>query len=352
MEDLVRLGLTDEEANIAPLNLARLLLTHLEEEDLSYLVQSLEKSGFRSIRAHTHQQRADLIEEYCYTAPPNEVLAQNCTGRQLAVLAGAVGVDDSEASSREEIISAILEAVGFLPGPRQVPGIESTLGYLQDQLMELANATTSDECLGMIHSGLAAVERTVGLLARFYGQLVYGSGVGAFLSRCANGKPADRMTLGEKVLALRTLCLKQPEFPLTDRVREAFKWPIITRHVFERLDSLVKDRNRLAHMSDTGGFHWAQRFGRKVLSTAVEVLRELAENQYAPRVVQIVSRQDDIYGRHFYLGKDDRGHHERIFTPLPMEVGQLYLFYPLTNPARINPLIFRYELTRPKGRES
>jgi hypothetical protein len=84
----------------------------------------------------------------------------------------------------------------------------------------------------------------------------------------------------------------------------------------------------------------------------VEVLRELAENQYAPRVVQIVSRQDDIYGRHFYLGKDDRGHHERIFTPLPMEVGQLYLFYPLTNPARINPLIFRYELTRPKGHES
>jgi hypothetical protein len=75
----------------------------------------------------------------------------------------------------------------------------------------------------------------------------------------------------------------------------------------------------------------------------IDVITDLARNQYASRVVQIISRQDDVYGRHFYLGQDDRGRSERIFTPLPLEVGRVYLFYPPTNPAQINPLIFFYD---------
>ncbi|MBI4872199.1 MAG: hypothetical protein HY814_11605 [Candidatus Riflebacteria bacterium] len=50
-----------------------------------------------------------------------------------------------------------------------------------------------------------------------------------------------------------------------------------------------------------------------------------------------------MYGRRFYLGRDDRNRCERIFTPLPLAVGNLYLFFPLTNPVRINPLIFPYD---------
>jgi serine/threonine protein kinase len=343
IEDLVRLGLTDEGANTAPVNLARLLLAHLTEEDIAYLIQSLEKRGFRSARADTGHQQADIIEEYCYTASPYEVLAQNCTGRQLAALARAMGRDPAEATDREELIADILAAIGFRPGPRQIPGIETTRGYLDGQLIDLANATTSDECIGMVHSGLAAVERTVDLLVRFYGQLLYGSGLSSFLSRLANGKPADRLTFGEKIKALRSLCSEEPDLPLAHRVRQVFRWPIISREVFSRLDDLVRDRNRLAHQSDLAGVHDAQRFGRQVLSAAVDVLTRLAENLYMPRVVQIISRQDDVYGRHFYLGRDDRGRSERIFTPLPLDVGQLYLFYPLTNPVRINPLIFPYD---------
>ena len=65
------------------------------------------------------------------------------------------------------------------------------------------------------------------------------------------------------------------------------------------------------------------------------MITDLARNQYAPRVVQIISRQDDVYGRHFYLGQDDRGRSERIFTPLPLEVGRVYLFYPPPIPRRL-----------------
>jgi hypothetical protein len=247
---------------------------------------------------------------------------------------------------REELIADILSAIGFRPGPRQIPGIETTRGYLDGQLIDLANATTSDECIGMVHSGLAAVERTIDLLVRFYGQMLYGSGLGSFLSRCANGKPSERLTFGEKIHALRLLCSEQPDIPLAHRIRQVFHWPIITRDVFKRLGELVADRNRLAHHTQFAGIHEAQRFGRQVLSAAVEVLTQLAENRAMPRVVQIISRQDDVYGRHFYVGRDDRGRSERIFTPLPLNVGQLYLFFPLTNPVRINPLIFPYDAAK------
>jgi hypothetical protein len=58
--------------------------------------------------------------------------------------------------------------------------------------------------------------------------------------------------------------------------------------------------------------------------------------------VQIAARQDDLFGRRFYLGRDERGRTERIFTSLSLEVGRTYLFYPLTHPIRIRPLIFPY----------
>jgi serine/threonine protein kinase len=342
--DIERLGLTDEGTCAAPLNLARLLLAHLSEEDLDYLAQSLETGGFRSSREEKEDRRADLIEEYCYTAPPDEALAQNCTVRQLAAMARSLGINSADAAGRDVLIAAILEAAGFLSGPRQVPGLEATLGHLQSQLLELANASSSDECLGIVHSSLAAVERAITLLVRFYGSLLYGAGLESFLSR--GGKSSERLTLDEKIAALRELCLSRPDVPIPHRVEEAFQWPIIASDIFRRFDELAAERDQLADQAESSGLPAMQRLGRKVISSAIDVMTDMARNPYSPRVVQIVSRQDDVYGRHFYTGQDDRGRSERIFTPLPLDVGQMYLFYPLTNPARINPLIFPYDSSR------
>jgi serine/threonine protein kinase len=346
IEDLVRLGLASEGANTAPVNLARLLMTHLSSEDKEHLVKTLERSGFHSAREISIHKQEDLIEEYCYTAPPHEVLTHNCTVRQLTMLANAVGLNPQGALTREELIDDILTTIGFLSGPRQSPGVETTRSSLEALLLNIANATTADECIGMAHSGVTAVERTIELLVKFYGQLLYGSGLNAFLTRLANGKPPNRLTLGQKVSALRELCFKPPALPLAERIKQVFHWPIILPEVFERLNNLVDYRNQLAHQMEFKNFHAAQRFGRHTLTIAVDIMNKFAVNSYLPRVVQITSRQDDVYGRHFYLGQDDRGRSERIFTPLPLQVGELYLFFPLTNPARINPLIFPYDTAK------
>ncbi len=344
IEDIRRLGLTEERANTAPHTLARLLLAHLGEEDIDYLARSLESSSNRMSREERAFNRAEMIEEYCYTSPPDEVLAQNCTVRQLASMASSLGIEADSAANREELIGAILFAAGFLPGPRQVPGVEATLSYLQEQMIELASATTTDECLGIMHSSFASVERALSWLVRFYGNLLYGAGFERFLSR--SSRDAEPLTLGEKVQALKAMCQSRPDGLLPERVKEAFQWPLISEGVFNRLDELAGDRSRLANTGDLGGLQGTQRLGRKAIAAAIEVMEELAKNPYAPRVIQIVSRQEDVYGRQSFTGQDDRGRSERLFTPLPLEVGQMYLFYPLTDTARINPLIFPFERKR------
>jgi len=351
IDDLGRLGLTKEGGNTAPLNFARLLITHLGEEDKDYLVKSLERGGFRSARELRIHKQEDLIEEYCYIAPPHEVLAHNCTTRSLSILAESVGIDPRTSTTRDELIDEILAAVGFLSGPRQVPGVEKTRAYIEDLLLNIANTTTSDECIGMAHSGISAVERTIDLLVSFYGQLLYGSGVDAVLSRLANGKPANLLTFGQKISALKEFCCKPPAVPLAERIKQVLQWPIIEPEVFERTQELLKYRNQLAHQMEFNSFQAAQRFGRQSLTLAIDIVSALAANSFIPRVVQITSRQDDVYGRHFYFGQDGRGRSERIFTPLPLEVGELYLFFPLTNPARINPLIFPYNKLKTESRK-
>lgn len=338
--EILRLGLSGDPARSAPASLARLLHAHLSIEDKSYLAETLIRSGFRSQRQGADHD-SDLIEEYCYTASPRDVLADNCTARQLAGIAQALGVTPSP--NRAETIDAVLSSIGFRTGPRQISGIESARSYLDGQLLELTHATGVDECVGIVHSGLVSVERTIDLLVRFFGQLVYGSGMSAFLSKIGGGKKPALLTFGQKTHALRELCWSKPAVNLPERVRQVFQWPIIGKPVFDDLEQLLKERNRLAHRDELLSFRESQSDGRKTLTKAIDVLRALSENIQMPRVVQVISREDDVYGRHFYMGRDDRNRSERLFTPLPLEVGEVYLFFPVTNPARINPIIFPYK---------
>jgi serine/threonine protein kinase len=352
-DELTRLGLTGDSVNIAPVNLARLLLTHLPSEDVQDLVESLEENGFHSASADTAQKQKDIVEEYCYTASPYDVLKDNCTLRQLKALTTSLGLKDKPSTGRDDLIEEVLTAVGFLASAREVPGIEATRTFLENLRLNLAHATTLDECVGMVQAGLSAVERTLDLLLSFYGQLLLGSKLLGFLKRVGNGKPPERLTFGEKLGALRQLCSDPPPPTLPSRVRQVFKFPLIASEVFKRLGEVVKQRNLSAHSPHEAtrrSLAFAQRSGRQLLEHAVASLTDLSQNPNVPRVVQIVSRQDDIYGRHFYLGRDDRGRSERIFTPLPLNVGRLYLFFPLTNPARINPLIFPFETQGPTSK--
>ena len=346
-EELMRLGLTGDAVNIAPVNLARLLITQLPQPDVRDLVESLEENGFHSASADSEQRQRDIIEEYCYTASPYDVLKDNCTTRQLKDLTKSLGLKSVSAVGRDDLIDKILTSVGFLARAREVPDIEATRTFLENLRLNLAHATTMDECVGMIQAGLSACERTVDLLLSFYGQLLLGTKLSGFLKKFGNGKPRGRLTFGEKLGALRRLCSDGPPATLPSRIRNVFTFPLIETDVFNRLSEVVRQRNIAAHSpheSTRRSLTLAQRSGRKLLEDAVACLTALAQNKNVPRVVQIVSRQDDIYGRHFYLGRDEHGRSERIFTPLPLNVGRLYLFFPLTNPARINPLIFPFEM--------
>jgi serine/threonine protein kinase len=342
-DELKRLGLTEDADNIAPVNLARLMLNHLSNDDVHELVATLEENGLRSASTDPDQRQRDIVEEYCYTVSPYDVLKENCTTRQLKALNRSLGLECRPDAGRDVLIEQILTSVGFLTRVPEVPGIEANRLLLENLLLNLAHATTMDECVGKVQAGISAVERTVDLLLSFFGQLLWGAVLPSYLRKTVNGRPGEKLTFSEKLAALRALCLEDPPSDLSARMRNVFTFPLITADIFQKLEDVVSQRTLFSHSPHDlaeRSLTKAQRAGRQLLERAVASLNAIALNPNTPRVVQIVSRQDDIYGRHFYLGRDDRGRSERVFTPLPLNVGRFYLFYPLTNPARINPLIF------------
>jgi hypothetical protein len=349
LSDLNRIGNFEEVevkqsplSSSAPLILSKYLIQILPKEDLAFLVKRLKKSGYRSKRDAEHEE-SDLIEEYCYSVEPDKILQDNLTTRQLLKLADILELDGDENSTREEIIQNILLEMGFSRGFREVPGLGATRVFLENSFNNFANASTSDECQGMIQSAFSSMEIGIDLLIRFYGQIFHGASFEKILSRHVNGKPkASRWTFGEKIKVLRTLYDSNISH-LPERTKGAFKEKFFDKKVFELLEKLSKSRNSLAHQTELKRFSELRKIGQDFLNVALETIQLISESKNVPRAVQIVSIEYDVFGRHFYYGLDDKGRREKIFHSLPLELGEIYLFFPLTNPARINPLIVPYE---------
>ncbi len=333
-------GLCESGAGHAPGTLARLLSGHLAGEDLEYLAESLRARGYQLADQGSLE---DLIKEYCYTESPAEVLAHNCTRPQLARLGAALGVDASPTVGTEEIIGQVLWAVGFLPGERQVSGVQQTRSILSQQLHDLTRATTAAECMTLVSTGLAAVERMVGLQVLFFSQVIHGPNGFRLL---VLEDESRRVRLADKVRALGDLCLTPPEVHLEDRIGRAFQWPLLDTGVLSQLEHLLMERRRLRRSPETK-LTEGRRSARALLNAALEVAEMVMASPHCPRVVQVFSRHDDLYGRRFYLGRDEHGQVERIFTPQLLEVGQVYLYHALTAPGRVEPLLFLLDV--PEG---
>ena len=341
---LLQLGISNEESNFSPVNLAQLLLKHLDPIDLRWLLEHLDKRGFRSMSELPEFQHQDMIEEYCYTTSPFEILQEHCTGTSLYAIAAALKINTEKFQNREDLRKEIVKALGFLEGVKKTHGLETIKRDLEGSRIKFEGAETVAECRGHLDHSFAEIERAVGLLISFYGQMLYGDGLNNFLAKKTRGKPIDKMTFGEKVGILRELCKQKPKAPLPERVERIFSFPIMPDEIFEKLGTIVNWRNRVVHnRTEFNNLHGIQSFGQKILQTAVEIVKNLVSNPYTPRVVQITSLQNDIFGRHFYEGYDEKGKKEKIFTTHGLHVGQLYWFVPLTNPARINPLIFPFD---------
>jgi serine/threonine protein kinase len=356
LNDLNRIGNFTEETKGSPLNnsapvmLAQLLLEVLGKEDRDFLIKTLKKSGYRSKRETGVHEEEDIIEEYCYTVPPDKILNDNFTVRQLYQLADILNIKIDDADNQDEIIREILLEIGFLSGVREVPGLGATRISLENSFNNFANTTSSEECLGMVHSAFAAIEIAIDLLIRFYGQLFYQASFETQLACHANGKKFSLWTFGEKTKVLEMLCnsdsLRNSNVP--EKAKSAFKEKLLSGEVFDLLREMAKKRNTLAHQTELKRFNEIRKIGQEFLTVALGAIKKITESKYIPRVVQIISLQHDVFGRHFYYGQDDSGRTEKIFTPLPLELGEIYLFFPLTNPARINPLIFPYNYKKKK----
>lgn len=347
LSDLNRIGNFAEDvkssplSNAAPVMLAELLLKVLGKEDRADLIDDLKSTGYRSKREFEVHEEQDLIEEYCYTVPPDQILLERLTKPQLKKLASLLNIDTVKLNSREEIIKVILPEIGFLCGIREVPGIEATRIFLEKSFKNFANINTSNDCIGILNPAFTSIEIFITLLIRFYGQLCYGASFETQLAPQANGKK-EKWTFGEKTKVLKKLSDSISAFP--EKAKSVFSKNLFSQEIFNSLKDLSDHRNSWSHHeTEPKSFNEMRRIGQEFLTIALQTIKKIKESKNFPRVVQIISSEEDVYGRHFYYGQDDSGRKEKIFTPHPLGLGEIYLFFPLTNPARINPLIFPYE---------
>ncbi len=344
VEDLLRTGVTGETAAGAPSALARLLLSSLRPEELSQLAAALERRGFRSPGATAAQRQLDLIEEYCHTAALDEVLGDQGASAALQSLAGALALPPSEAASKSELAERIASALGFVASDRQVPGLESARARLVRLGFDLSQTASLDEVLANLRSSLSTVKKAVDLLARFYAQLLFGAGARSRLAQASGAQPQERLAIGQLAVALRTLCTTPPASRLPQRVEQAFCWPLFPSSWFDRLDRFVAVRNDVVRRRAELSLPDAMKIARDTSADALEIVSAAASSPHAPGVLRIVGRQQDAYGRYSYLGHDDLGRLEKIYTSQQLSVGQSCLFHPLGRTVRINPLVFPFEL--------
>lgn len=351
LKDLDRIGNFGENSEVSPLNnsapvrLTELLLQVLSEEDRADLIEDLRNSDYRSRRELRVHEEQDLIEEYCYTNKPDEILLERLTKLQLKKLAKLLSISTEKLDSREEMIRRILLAIGFLPGIKKISGIETTRNLLEKSTKNFTNADSSNECIGILNDAFTSLELFLTLLIKFYGQLRHGAGFEAKLAKHVGGH--EKWSFGAKTQILRILSDSVNKFP--ERAKSVFSKKLFSNEIFELLKESSDCRNLWIHQEEERkGFNEIKKLGRTFLTASLEAIKKITESKNFPRVVQIISSQTDIYGRHFYYGQDEVGHKEKIFTPLPLKLGEVYLFFPLTNPARINPLIFQYDHKKKK----
>lgn len=340
LHEILELGI--EERNLAPVKLAQLLNEHLTETERTVLEAELKDKGYKSKSADPKQRQRDMIEEFCFTDSPYEILSQNCGIDSLYKIAASLALKTRKLN-REELKEEILASIGFSNAERKIHGFETVRSNLKELLEKFEDATNAGERRGHLLEAFTEIEHAVGLLVSFYGQMFYGTGLNNFLRQHVRGKPTDRLTFGEKIGALDKLSFQPPSFPLAERIKRSFAFPLLPGLISEKLEEIRMSRNRLVHPSPKTTKRLGEKsFGQQELQNCLEVA-EYFTKAPAPRLLQIIAFHTDVFGRHSYEGRDEKKRREKIYTTQSLRVGQIYLFYPLTNPACVNPLIFPIE---------
>ena len=71
-------------------------------------------------------------------------------------------------------------------------------------------------------------------------------------------------------------------------------------------------------------------------------VRILRHQGIFPSIVMVKCTMEDKYGRKYVMCKDDTDRDERIYTNQDIDPAKHYFLHPLTNPARIYPILVEY----------
>ncbi len=113
-------------------------------------------------------------------------------------------------------------------------------------------------------------------------------------------------------------------------------------------------RNHFAHWrpSESQSPSEELRQAREFADGAAALLEYLAdpEHRVFPRVLKVTEIRYDTWGRRLAQAEAEDGHAETIFTDAHLRPGEIYFMHPLSNPVRVDPLLFPAgDLAFPEG---
>ena len=327
-----------------------------------FLLQRLSPAALEALLAELVQDRyrgrdEERLLEHCVRADPIDLLTQEFNGRALATeLERETGISARRGASSEELAAQLLEAFGF-PALQTPRGLESA----RRQILRLQGELTTGSSVqlrGAVTEASAHLEYLVQVLLRFVCQAAFRQSPEAFFQ--ARGKlersyTIDRCSLGTLLDLLQHLAgaLERSEGTAAELRRDLGA----RRLVPPGTTQLAESRNRFAHAEREGEelpLADARRLAQTFFDEALRFVGYLGgdeENRVFPHVIRIERIAVDRWGRRVVEAVSDGDVHERVFTDVQLQPGQLYFMHPLTNPLRVDPILVPAgEIERQPGR--
>lgn len=344
-------GLTEPSASPQPLpavpdaqgtaqvrNLHRLLMEHLDEEELEEEHERLQKLGYRG-------DASNCLLESCVSHSPVDLLLNHFSGRDLARMMKRREVTFTENDQPEVMARKLLAHLGF-PRTTEIVDPEILLQRVRNIRSEI-QAQGRNEIDGNVTSLARAMERVLRTYLRFMSLGLMGVPPDKWFEE-RNSRPGspppqlDKVTMGGLVHLIEQLGREIEESSDTavrERLRDFYPAGEAIDWIPRRAHGLVEKRNRWIHGDQSeASLAETQRQADEFCEITKLILENLNKGAY-PTVIEVKEVRFDEWGRRRVRARTSSGRAEEVFTDQELKAGEVYLMYSRTNPLRVDPLL-------------
>lgn len=317
--------------------LHRLVLERLSPENLRRLQALLDEQGYKG-------EPEFRVLEFLVMRDPPQVLRDLFSLVELrSLLEDVYGERPPAALTLDQLVDRVLLRLGF-DLPRVPKGLGAARERARVALKRIHGARQAAAVVGEVAQLASWLECLCLVLLRFVSQILYELPPEVLLhdwKKLKPNQPLDQAGLGQLLGFVSTLDARiRKDPPSRLALFDLDPGRLLPPHGIGLLPEL---RNNLVHFRPDAVVS-LEDVRRKALAFVEAAERlighlETQSHRVFPRIIAIRGIQHDAWGRRLVIAEDEDGGSETIFTDVEVRPGELYFMQPLSNPARVDPLL-------------